>query len=132
VDRPPEAAIIQAKRTQMRLSIREAARRAGISEGSWRRTESPGHRTRTATTVALMAEAVGVTAAELELAGRGDAARKLGTFGPRRGGSYDEIRDSARAAVRRLEDEARRLRAVLGDDEDEDADAADGDPRRAG
>ena len=129
MDRPPEAQLILGNRTRMGLSIREAARRAGISEGSWRRTEGPGDKTRTADTIALMARATGVTHVQLEEAGRLDAAAKLVAIGPRAGGHRTATEKEMLAAVRRMEDEARRLRALLGDDTDDDE--ANGDPRQA-
>jgi transcriptional regulator with XRE-family HTH domain len=77
--RPPEAKLIYERRKELGLSFREAARRAGkgVSEGSWRRTEGERRLTRTARTVARMAQVVGITPAELLSAGRADAARIL-------------------------------------------------------
>jgi hypothetical protein len=74
-------ALVRAK-----LSAREAARRAGISEGRWRQIASgyqvvsagvyaPVHGP--AVTLARMAAVVGVTPAQLRKAGRPDAARAL-------------------------------------------------------
>jgi hypothetical protein len=73
------------------LSAREAARRAGISEGRWRQIAggyqvvsagvyAPVHGP--AQTLARMAAVVGVTAAQLTEAGRPDAARALASSGP--------------------------------------------------
>ena len=68
------------------LSAREAARRAGISEGRWRQivggyqVVSPGVYARVrgpAATLARMAAVAGVTAAELRASGRDDAAQIL-------------------------------------------------------
>lgn len=73
----PEAKLIRDHREKRELSRREAARRAGISEGSWRRSEGDRDVVRTAETIARMAMAVGVTPAELVAAGRADAAGLL-------------------------------------------------------
>jgi len=74
-------ALVRAK-----LSAREAARRAGISEGRWRQIAS-GYQVVSAGvyapvrgpagTLARMAAVVGVTPAQLRRAGRTDAARAL-------------------------------------------------------
>ena len=65
VTRPPVAQLIWEQRTRLGLSIRQAAARAGISEGSWRRTESNRELTRTPQTIARMAGAVGITGDQL-------------------------------------------------------------------
>ena len=75
--RPPEAQLIYERRLALGLSFRRAADRAGISEGSWRRTEGPGDKNRTAQTVARMAYAVGLVPAEMTGAGRADAAEQM-------------------------------------------------------
>lgn len=85
---PPEGELITTalKRIRPKLSVREAARRAGISEGWWRqvvRGYQPlkgGGRapmTGSAETVAAMAQVVGVTPEQLEAASRTDAAEEL-------------------------------------------------------
>jgi hypothetical protein len=74
-----------------KLSAREAARRAGISEGRWRQIAggyqvvsagvyAPVHGP--AQTLARMAAVVGVTPAQLTEAGRPDAAKALASSGP--------------------------------------------------
>jgi hypothetical protein len=74
-----------------KLSAREAARRAGISEGRWRQIAggyqvvsagvyAPVHGP--AQTLARMAAVVGVTPAQLTEAGRPDAAKELASSGP--------------------------------------------------
>lgn len=63
------------------LSIRQAAAKAGISEGSWRRTEGPRKLTRTPETIARMAAAVGVTGGQLVKAGWPQAAQVLTAIG---------------------------------------------------
>ena len=80
--RPPEARLIRERRLRLDLSAREAARRARISEGSWRRTEGPRDLTRTPATIARMAQVTGITPAELESRGRPDAARVLAGLPP--------------------------------------------------
>ncbi len=85
-EQPPEGRLIADAASRLDLSIREAARRAGISYGRWRQIVmgyqniSPGvyapvHAP--ARTVAKMARVVGVTPAQLASAGREDAARTL-------------------------------------------------------
>jgi transcriptional regulator with XRE-family HTH domain len=73
-----------------KLSAREAARRAGISEGRWRQIAS-GYQVVSAgvyapvrgpaQTLARMAAVVGVTPAQLTEAGRPDAAKALASSG---------------------------------------------------
>ena len=73
-----------------KLSAREAARRAGISEGRWRQIAG-GYQVVSAgvyapvrgpaQTLARMAAVVGVTPAQLTEAGRPDAARALASSG---------------------------------------------------
>lgn len=79
---PPEGKLISEALARKGLSIREASRRANISYGRWRQITSgyqnisPGVYAPVrapAATVARMAGVVGVTAAELEQAGRVDA-----------------------------------------------------------
>ncbi len=83
---PPWGAMLTGALRSAGLSAREAARRAGISEGRWRQIASgyqvvspgvyaPVHGP--AQTVARMAAVAGVTPAQLTGAGRPDAARSL-------------------------------------------------------
>jgi len=83
---PPEGKLISEALARKGLSIREASRRANISYGRWRQITSgyqnisPGVYAPVrapAATVARMAGVVGATAAELEQAGRPDAAGAL-------------------------------------------------------
>ncbi|MBT3164044.1 helix-turn-helix transcriptional regulator [Streptomyces sp. Vc74B-19] len=83
---PPEAALIKEALRRARLSAREAARRAGISETRWRQIANgyqdvgKGMRVPTtgpADTLARMAQVAGVTADQLRQAGRDDAADEL-------------------------------------------------------
>jgi len=74
----PESKLIRDKREAMfpKVSMREAARRAGIPEATWRQAENGAHRPRREH-LARMALAVEASPAELEQAGRPDAARSL-------------------------------------------------------
>jgi transcriptional regulator with XRE-family HTH domain len=83
---PPWGALITAALASEGISAREAARRAGLSEGRWRQITagyqvvSPGVYAQVrgpAGTLARMAAVVGVTPAQLRSAGRDDAARVL-------------------------------------------------------
>jgi transcriptional regulator with XRE-family HTH domain len=84
---PAEGVLIETARREAGLSVREAARRAGISEGWWRQVVK-GYQSLSggaigavrdvpAETIAKMASATGVTPAQLTEAGREDAARML-------------------------------------------------------
>ena len=89
VDRPDPPAwgvLIAAALRAAGMSAREAARRAGISEGRWRQIAggyqvvSPGvyaHVRGPAATLARMAAVAGVTPDQLTAAGRDDAARAM-------------------------------------------------------
>lgn len=84
---PPEGRLIADAADRLSLSIREAARRAGISYGRWRQivmgyqNVSPGEFAvvrAPAKTVARMAQAAGVTPEQMEAEGeRPDAAQEL-------------------------------------------------------
>lgn len=86
-EQPPEGRLIAAATKRMDLSIREAARRAGISYGRWRQITSgvqnvsPGSYAAVhapARTLAKMARVVGVTPEQLETEGqRPDAAEYM-------------------------------------------------------
>ncbi len=78
-EQPPEGKLIAAATDRLSLSIREAARRAGISYGRWRQITSgfqnvsPGSYAAVhapARTLARMAAVVGVTADEMETEGQ--------------------------------------------------------------
>lgn len=84
-DAPPEGLLIKHALIASRLSQREAARRSGMSETRWRQLVS-GYQVVSRSkvpvrspdeTLARMARAVGVTAEQLEEAGRGGAAAVL-------------------------------------------------------
>ena len=83
---PPWGVLLSKALADARLSAREAARRAGISEGRWRQVASgyqvvsPGVYAPVrgpAQTLARMAAVAGVTPAQLTEAGRADAAKAL-------------------------------------------------------
>ncbi len=85
-DPPPWGALIISALQAAGLSAREAARRAGLSEGRWRQITggyqvvSPGvyaHVRGPAATLAKMAAVAGVSPGELRAAGRDDAALVL-------------------------------------------------------
>lgn len=88
-EQPPEGKLIADAAERLGLSIREAARRTGISYGRWRQivtgyqNVSPGNYARVhapAKTLARMARVVGVTAEEMKRDGqRADAAALLDT-----------------------------------------------------
>lgn len=84
-EQPPEAALIKEALKRSRLSGREAARRAGISDARWRQIVNgyqvvSGHQVPVRApdeTLARMAHAAGVAADDLRAAGRPEAADLL-------------------------------------------------------
>jgi hypothetical protein len=93
-EQPPEGRLIADAAERHSLSVREAARRAGLSYGRWRQivagyqNVSPGSYAAVhapAGTLARMAHVVGVTPGELTAAGREDAARALEEIRQREG-----------------------------------------------
>lgn len=115
---PPWGALLTNALSRARLSAREAARRAGISEGRWRQIAG-GYQVVSAgvyapvrgpaDTLARMAAVVGVTPAQLRRAGRPDAARALAA------GTQDaEMSQELLQRVRELNsDQARELLATI-------------------
>jgi hypothetical protein len=90
-EQPPEGRLIADAADRLDLSIREAARRAGISYGRWRQITvgyqnvSPGSFAAVrapAKTLAKMAKVVGVNSAQLADVGREDAAVHLAMLTP--------------------------------------------------
>jgi hypothetical protein len=84
-EQPAEGALIQRGMIRQRLSARQAATKAGMSEGRWRQIVA-GYQsargqhipvTAPPATLARMAQAVGLTPDELTEAGRSDAAEVL-------------------------------------------------------
>jgi Helix-turn-helix domain len=115
---PPWGALITDAMRRAHLSAREAARRAGISEGRWRQITggyqvvsagvyAPVHGP--AATLARMAAVVGVTPAQLKQAGRADAARELTTV-PAAAAAGSEVLQRIREMD---QDEARELLAAI-------------------
>jgi transcriptional regulator with XRE-family HTH domain len=111
----PEGELITDARKRARLSGREAARRAGISEGRWRQIVN-GYMVVTkgvyspvvgapADTIARMAQSVDVTPEQLETVGRADAAEEL-----------RKLNTDARAAADQTPDDLdRRLARIKAD-----------------
>ena len=114
---PPWGALITGALRTAGLSAREAARRAGISEGRWRQITS-GYQVVSAgvyapvrgpaATLARMASVAGVTPARLEQAGRADAAAIL---------AASSATDASEAILQRVRemntDQARELLATI-------------------
>jgi hypothetical protein len=103
---PPWGALITAALASEGISAREAARRAGLSEGRWRQITggyqvvSPGIYAEVrgpAATVARMAAVAGVTPAQLRAAGRDDAAKVLATQRDRKQETGAEMLERVRA-----------------------------------
>lgn len=103
---PPWGALITAALASEGISAREAARRAGLSEGRWRQITggyqvvSPGIYAEVrgpAATVARMAAVAGVTPAQLRAAGRDDAAKMLATQRDRKQETGAEMLERVRA-----------------------------------
>jgi hypothetical protein len=117
-DPPPWGALLTAAIRRAGLSAREAARRAGISEGRWRQITggyqvvSPGVYAQVrgpAATLAKMAAVAGLSPAELRAAGREDAAAVLARHQQERAPA-----DEMLARVRALDGEqARELLAAI-------------------
>lgn len=86
IEQPAEGKLLEQARTQVRVSIRSAAKKSGISEGRWRQIEK-GYQSVGGTRVPVsappatlmrMATVVGISADELSEAGREDAAALMG------------------------------------------------------
>lgn len=115
---PPWGALLTRTLVKAKLSAREAARRAGISEGRWRQIAS-GYQVVSAgvyapvrgpaQTLARMAAVVGVTPAQLRRAGRPDAASALAA-GPAVGDVGHELLERVREMS---SDQARELLATI-------------------
>jgi transcriptional regulator with XRE-family HTH domain len=118
---PPWGALIIRALHATGLSAREAARRAGLSEGRWRQITggyqvvSPGVYAQVrgpAATLARMAAVAGVSAGELRAAGRDDAAQALASQQEERPdrAAGDEMLERIRAMDT---DQARELLATI-------------------
>lgn len=139
---PPEAQLIHDRReAPPKMSKRQAADRAGMSEGRWRQLEAGGYLRRgrwsdeisPPATLAKMARAVGVTEAELRALGKEEAAAELAALPPLPppGESpedlyrqYMQAREEDRRTIRELEQRLDRYisreRREQKDDDDED------------
>jgi len=116
-DPPPSGVLIATALRAAGMSAREAARRAGISEGRWRQITGgyqvvrPGVYAQVrgpAATLAKMATVAGVTPDELAAAGREDAAWVM------REEQEERDRDEMLARVRAMDpDQARELLATI-------------------
>jgi hypothetical protein len=116
---PPWGSLVTKALAGAKLSAREAARRAGISEGRWRQIAggyqvvsagvyAPVHGP--AQTLARMAAVVGVTPAQLTQAGRPDAAKVLASSGS----GPDDGHELLLERVREMNpDQARELLAAI-------------------
>jgi hypothetical protein len=116
---PPWGTLITAALVRQGLSAREAARRAGLSEGRWRQVTSgyqvvsPGVYAEVrgpAGTVARMAAVVGLTPEQLQAAGRPDAADALASHRGQQAETGAELLERVRAMD---EDQARELLAAI-------------------
>jgi transcriptional regulator with XRE-family HTH domain len=118
----PEGKLIMDARKRARLSGREAARRAGISEGRWRQIVN-GYMVVTkgvyspvvgapADTVARMAQSVDVTPEQLEEAGRADAAEELKKLNAGARAVADHVPDDLDRRIARLKADPRKLRQL--------------------
>jgi transcriptional regulator with XRE-family HTH domain len=116
---PPWGALITAALARNGLSAREAARRAGLSEGRWRQITggyqvvSPGVYAEVrgpAATLARMAAVADVTPAQLRAAGRDDAASLLASRQDPEPGAGAEMLERVRAMDA---DQARQLLATI-------------------
>jgi hypothetical protein len=115
---PPWGALITAALASGGISAREAARRAGLSEGRWRQISggyqvvSPGIYAEVrgpARTLARMAAVAGVTPAQLRASGRDDAAQILASERDRRPAGEEMIE-----RVKAMDtDQARELLATI-------------------
>jgi transcriptional regulator with XRE-family HTH domain len=116
----PEGKLIMDARKRARLSGREAARRAGISEGRWRQIVN-GYMVVTkgvyspvvgapADTVARMAQSVDVAPEELEEAGRADAAEELRRLNAGAREAAGRAHDDLDRRIARLKADPKKLR----------------------
>lgn len=121
-DAPLWGALITAACRRGRMSARQAARQAGISEGRWRQITSgyqvvsPGEYAPVrgpAATLARMAAVAGVTPAELRAAGREDAAQALEASAAQEA-AQESATDQVLERIRSMDsDQARELLAQI-------------------
>ena len=120
---PPEAELIAAALKRARISGREAARRAGISDVHWRQIVS-GYQTVSGTrvpvtgpaaTIARMASVVGVTPEELAEAGRNDAADALRALPDTSASQTSDLAAQVEALRARLAELEERFNQIMGE-----------------
>jgi transcriptional regulator with XRE-family HTH domain len=111
---PPEARLLRRGRDALGWSIRKAAKRADVSEGSWRLYEGARKVQRMPGMLARMAQAVSVTAEQLAGADRGDAADQLTHLPPLPPDPEDQTQ-MLQDALARLEQLENELRAIKRD-----------------
>lgn len=126
-DPQPEGKLITDARKRARLSGREAAKRAGISEGRWRQIVN-GYMVVTKgvyspvvgappETIARMAQSVDVTPEQLEEANRADAAEELRKLNDDARAVADQAPDDLDRRIARLKaDPKKRRRLTLAVD----------------
>lgn len=147
---PPEAQLIHDRReAPPKMSKRQAADRAGLSEGRWRQLENGGYKRRgrwseeiaPPPTLAKMARAVGVTEDELRAIGKDDAAAELAALPPLppAGESAEDLfrqylqaREEDRQMIRQLEERLDHYIAREQGRENDDEEGKQGRGRRAG
>src|SRR6185437_8448534 len=106
--RPPQPPVMQLIQKRRKQSIRQAALAAGISEARWRQLESGARSTRLGYapepappgTLARMAHAVGVTAAELRDNGEEEAAAILEELAAEHAAQAEADEEAAAAGAR--------------------------------
>lgn len=134
----PEGRLIALAQKHSRMSQREVAKRAGISEARWRNIVS-GYQTVSAgtyaairgpaDTVARMAQAVGVTPEQLEAADREDAAAELRELPPLQepevSADIDEQVEKLTAEIQEIRKELRELRELRQGDRERERELAE-------
>ena len=123
---PPEAVLIRNKRTAApAMSMRQAARHAGISATAWKQVEDGGRSDHgrwyainaRPQMLAKMARTVGATPHELAAAGRPDAAAELTVM--HNGATPDPVTaDELLTLIRDIEDRVRQFMKRKGEDDD--------------
>ena len=122
-DQRPEGRLIAAAQKRARISNREAAPRAGISEARWRHIVS-GYRSEAghhipvrapADTLAQMARVVGVTPEELAEAGRNDAADALRALPDTSASQTSDLAAQVDALQARLAELEERFNQIMGE-----------------
>ncbi|HYK28524.1 MAG TPA: hypothetical protein VEV61_11205 [Streptosporangiaceae bacterium] len=130
---PPESQLIHAARQAIQPkppSMADCARQAGMSAERWRQIEQGKARVAPgvdvpvtdapAETIAAMARVLHLTAVQLELAGRPDAADALERLGPHSLQTMDQMRAGILALQRQYEAMQRQISATEKDENDDD------------